>query len=237
MKKKILLLALVSAGSAGLAFAQDSSSDSNGKPGGPPPHHPPPPFGKILEAVDTDHDGIISPEEIAAAPDTLKTLDKNSDGQLSKDEFLPPPPQPPGAQGGGQQRGNQRGVSNNYNRPEKKKRITTKSDSDSSISNASEGGQSESGERKGPPPPPIIAVLDADHDQTISAGEIAGSAEALKSLDKNDDSQLGPGEYAHPPRPPEDGEKPIGQQGGENSSSSGSGGQGTNDQFSTKGSE
>lgn len=51
-----------------------------------------------------------------------------------------------------------------------------------------------------PPPPPIIAALDADHDGTISADEIAGASEALKSLDKNDDGKLS-GDEIHPPRP------------------------------------
>ncbi len=40
----------------------------------------------ILAALDTDSDGEISAAEIAAAPTALKKLDKNGDGQLSKDE-------------------------------------------------------------------------------------------------------------------------------------------------------
>jgi len=206
MKTKLFLLALGAAGSVTLAFAQQDPSQSD-KQGGPPPPPPHPPmFIKILEAVDTDHDGIISAEEIAAAPDTLKTLDENSDGQLSKDEFLPPPPppRPDGLQNGGGQ--------SNGNRPQRKTKITTKGSSDSSVT---KGGSETSDEGKhGPPLPLIIVALDADHDGVISAAEIAGSAEALKTLDKNDDSQLGPGEYAHPPRPPKD-DGAQGQQGGQ----------------------
>ena len=53
----------------------------------------------------------------------------------------------------------------------------------------------------------------------ISADEIDGAAKALLALDKNDDGQLGPGEYMgrppgdrpdgdgpKPPRPPKDGQ-------------------------------
>ncbi|MCU1321072.1 MAG: EF-Hand, Calmodulin [Acidobacteriaceae bacterium] len=48
----------------------------------------------ILRALDTDQDAVISAAEIAAAPTTLKTLDKNGDGQLTANEFNPPPATP-----------------------------------------------------------------------------------------------------------------------------------------------
>ena len=83
-------------------FAQDE--------GGPPPqggpgggrHRPPP--SPIVEAIDANHDGVIDASEIANAPAALKALDKNADGQLTRDEFLPPRPngQPGGDQQGGQ---------------------------------------------------------------------------------------------------------------------------------------
>jgi Ca2+-binding EF-hand superfamily protein len=50
----------------------------------------------IYAALDTNHDGTISAEEIAAAPKSLLALDKNGDGQLTRDEVLPSGP-PPGA--------------------------------------------------------------------------------------------------------------------------------------------
>jgi Ca2+-binding EF-hand superfamily protein len=37
---------------------------------------------------------------------------------------------------------------------------------------------------------PILAALDANHDGTISAAEIANAPAALKALDKNGDGQL-----------------------------------------------
>ncbi len=40
----------------------------------------------ILVALDIDGDGVISAEEIANAPASLKKLDKNNDGKLTQDE-------------------------------------------------------------------------------------------------------------------------------------------------------
>jgi hypothetical protein len=42
-----------------------------------------------MAALDTNGDGILSADEIAAASNSLKKLDKNGDGQLTPDEYLP----------------------------------------------------------------------------------------------------------------------------------------------------
>ena len=55
------------------------------------PGHRPPPLPLIL-ALDANHDGVIESNEIANASAALLTLDKNGDGQLTKDEYLPPLP-------------------------------------------------------------------------------------------------------------------------------------------------
>lgn len=44
----------------------------------------------LLRALDTDKDGKLSAAEIAAAPASLKTLDKNGDGVLDEEELRPP---------------------------------------------------------------------------------------------------------------------------------------------------
>ncbi len=41
----------------------------------------------VLNALDADHDGVISAVEIANASAALKSLDRNSDGQLAPDEL------------------------------------------------------------------------------------------------------------------------------------------------------
>ena len=43
----------------------------------------------VFTALDTDHDGVISASEIAHAAESLKTLDRNGDGQLTEDEVRP----------------------------------------------------------------------------------------------------------------------------------------------------
>ncbi|HUA66457.1 MAG TPA: hypothetical protein VME24_11455 [Alphaproteobacteria bacterium] len=92
-------LALLALGAAVfVAQAQDNGGPSDGPPGGGPPPggrgHRPPPL-PLAMALDTNHDGIIDSNEIANASAELLTLDKNGDGQLTKDEYLPP--RPPGA--------------------------------------------------------------------------------------------------------------------------------------------
>ena len=41
----------------------------------------------LLRVLDTDHDGALSPSELAGASAALATLDANGDGQLSSEEF------------------------------------------------------------------------------------------------------------------------------------------------------
>ena len=45
---------------------------------------------RLMTALDTNKDGVISAEEMAAAPTALRTLDANKDGQLTADEFRQP---------------------------------------------------------------------------------------------------------------------------------------------------
>ena len=66
------------------------------------PHGPPP----VVAVLDDDRDGIISAEEIANAPAALAKLDKNGDGELTRDELRPRrrpggPPQGRGEDGQG----------------------------------------------------------------------------------------------------------------------------------------
>lgn len=43
----------------------------------------------IIDALDADHDGVISADELRNATDALSTLDKNKDGKLTDDEIRP----------------------------------------------------------------------------------------------------------------------------------------------------
>ena len=79
-----------------------------GGPGGPqggPPGGPggAPPLPPIITVFGTDRPGVISAAAIARAPEFLRKLDRNGDGVLTRDEYLPgiggsgktPPPMPP----------------------------------------------------------------------------------------------------------------------------------------------
>jgi hypothetical protein len=89
MKTALILLAL--GASALLVNAQDDSG------GSPPPNgpgsrgHHPPPLPLVL-ALDANHDRVMDSNEIANASAALLTLDKNGDGQLTTNEYLPTPP-------------------------------------------------------------------------------------------------------------------------------------------------
>src|SRR6185436_18499158 len=66
----------------------------------------------LLNAIDVNHDAKIDGAELADAPARLKTLDKNADGKLTRDEAGLPPgfgrgPAPPGGPGGRAGRGNE----------------------------------------------------------------------------------------------------------------------------------
>lgn len=186
-----------------------------------PPHGPMP----LLRVLDADHDGIIGAGEIEKAPDALATLDKNKDGKLTPNEFLAPRPdgpppgeteRPPKREAGDKER--------EWPFPNKK----PPGDGEKPQRVAGDDGRERPGqkppvdrerkperdgdrERPRPHAPPLVAALDANHNGEISADEIADSAKALLTLDKNGDGQLSPREYLGPPpggRPEGDGDGP-----------------------------
>lgn len=55
----------------------------------------------LMTAFDVNKDGTLSAEEIAQAAPALKTLDKNNDGELTRDEFMGMPPRGGGRGPGG----------------------------------------------------------------------------------------------------------------------------------------
>jgi len=56
-----------------------------------------------MQSLDANHDGVGRCHRDRNASAALKTLDKNGDGKLTRDEFLPPRPNgPPGNEQGGQ---------------------------------------------------------------------------------------------------------------------------------------
>jgi hypothetical protein len=193
--KQIMLIALVAGLPACGILAQDQNGGPQNGPKGPPPggngdhqggpnggpgskgrgRRPPPP---IIAALDANHDGVLSAEEIANAPAALKALDKNSDGQLTEDELRPqgpPPGGPDGQQGERPPQGLPPGGDANHPHP---------------------------------PMPPVMMALDTNGDGVLSADEIANASASLLKLDKNGDGQLTMDEIRPPRgKPPGGGDK------------------------------
>lgn len=90
-----LIIGLTLAASAIDTYAQGGSQGRRGGAGGPPGgiNALPP---QIAAVFDLDKNNILSADEIAAAPELLKKLDKNNDGQIAADEFCPAGMNPPG---------------------------------------------------------------------------------------------------------------------------------------------
>ena len=83
-----LLAALLCGVSSVSLFAQG--------PGGGPehPHHHGPPPSPLFDALDTNHDGVLSAEEIANASASLKALLKDGATELKREDLRPTPPHP-----------------------------------------------------------------------------------------------------------------------------------------------
>ena len=97
MKRWMWTLGAIVAAGATLAIAQPPGGPGGGGPGGPGGRRPMP----VIEALDADHDGVISAEELKNATAALLTLDKNKDGKLTEDEYRPSGgPGGPGGPGG-----------------------------------------------------------------------------------------------------------------------------------------
>ncbi len=227
MHKRTLSLTLALALPASLSLAQRPGGPPPGgdQPPGPPPKQqpgnrsgdndrprPPLPPPPLLHALDADEDGIISAAEIKDSPNALAKLDKNSDGKLTPNEFLAPRPggPPPGEDG---DRPRTRNTNSDRNRPPDPfpgQKPPRDGDQKPPLP-PKDGERPKDGPRDGDrkpkfPPPPLLGALDADHDGVISAAEIADAPNALLTLDKNDDGQIGPRELN--PRPP--GDRPDG---------------------------
>lgn len=102
MKKIFLFMVSLCGFLAGAACAQDLKPAGDAGAGNPPRRPKPP----IFTAIDTNQDNLLSADEIAQAAAALKTLDKNGDGQLSREECLPPHPRGPMDEAGKNQLGN-----------------------------------------------------------------------------------------------------------------------------------
>ncbi len=78
----------------GFDISSVSSTSGAQRPAGPPPQGPPPPrnssemASKLIGALDTNGDSVLSAAESKLSSSLFKTLDTNSDGNLSSDELV-----------------------------------------------------------------------------------------------------------------------------------------------------
>jgi hypothetical protein len=166
-----ILSSLFLAGAAAAQQGQAPQGGPGGAPNGGPDGRPPRP--PIDTALDTNGDEVIDAVEIANAPASLKKLDRNRDGKLTPDEYLPQRPGRGAGPGAGAEPGGSKGP---------------------------DGALGASGVQKPRRVPPIAAAIDVNSDGILDAGEIANAPASLKKLDRNGDGKLTPDEY-RPPRP------------------------------------
>lgn len=84
-----LMLMAENTGTRPSGNARPPRGEEGGGPGGPG-HRPPPP---VIVVLDANHDGVIDAAEIANASKALLTLDKDGDGQLTREELRPARPE------------------------------------------------------------------------------------------------------------------------------------------------
>ena len=182
-------------------------------PGGAPPRRHGPPPSPLFDALDTNHDGIISADEIANAPAALKALLKNGATQLTRDDVRPPRPARDDQARGGRPHDDQARddrAQDDQARPHPQDADRAdhppRPEADDAGPAAADGGhdQARPGDdaahrRHGPPPSPLFDALDTNHDGIISADEIANAPAALKKLDKSGTGQIRRGDLMKGP--------------------------------------
>jgi hypothetical protein len=86
MKKTVIMVILGTTAVLMTATGQDNFEPDPGQPTGRSRKPPSPPIEAVLDA---NSDGTIDASEIANASAALNTLDKNGDGKLAPEEYLP----------------------------------------------------------------------------------------------------------------------------------------------------
>lgn len=195
MRKPLLFLTLCT---SAVAFAQ-------GGPGGPRTPQPRP----LLLALDLDKNGELSAAEIDAATASILTLDKNGDGILTQDEFLP---RSPGMSASADEQvallmsfdKNNDGVLTTDELPARMQGMFTRGDRDHDGKLTADEIRRMAGHRitrESAEAKPgsatgilvmdfVINAIDVNHDGVLQADEIKNAPAALRTLDLNHDGIL-----------------------------------------------
>ena len=190
-------------------------------PGGGPehPHHGPPP-SPLFDALDANHDGVISADEIANAPASLKALLKNGATDLKREDLRPTPPRPgPGDESEAGENDHPRSnvpLIRPHGPPPQA--APEHGDPDASPAMGADAvqpdpqadrpthrhppapedfarpdereGGPEQRPHHGPPSNPLFDALDANHDGVISAEEMNHASASIKNMLKPGSSEL-----------------------------------------------
>ena len=201
-KKSLLTATLLATLLGGALYTSLRAQDPGGN-SPRPPHGPPP--SPLFDALDTNHDGVISADEIANAPAALKALLKNGATQITRDDVRPPRPARDDQARGGRPHDDQaRPHPRDDDRAEHPPRPGD--DEDRMAPDDHDGPHhahpSDRAEQRhhGPPPSPLFDALDTNHDGVLSADEIAAAPESLKKLDKSGSGQIKREDLMPPPR-------------------------------------
>ena len=166
-----------------------------------------PPLRPVILAIDTDHDGKFSVQEIAAASVGLISLDADHDGQLTSLEYFPSQSDPAANK---PDETVQRlmsldkdgdGTLTKDEVPERLQGLFTRADTNRDgklipdeirASASTQAGPNGRPQRSGEATrmDPVLSAIDTDHDGVLSAAEIAAAPTTLKSLDKDGDGEL-----------------------------------------------
>jgi hypothetical protein len=171
MKKTLTIVCGLALATAAIAQQGPNQERQGRGPHGPGPGHgfPPP----VMVLLDVDKDGVLSMDEILAAPVTLAKLETNGDRFLTADEICAgigmnrencPVGGPGKGQGPGKGMGKGKGKGQG-------------------MGMGGPGGT-----------PFFLQLLDIDKNGALSAEEVANAAVVLMALDRNNDDQLTPDE-------------------------------------------
>ncbi len=166
----------------------------------------------VLQALDRNHDGTLSLDEIQAAPKSLLTLDTNGDGQINFVDELTPRRQDAGVNPDQMVEQlmkfdrNGDGVLTPDELPERIQALFTRADVNKDGKLTPDEIRQSFAKTSGPRGrdagdvarmlrlDPLVDALDADHDGILSAAEIQQSSTLLLTLDKNHDGSITPDE-------------------------------------------
>lgn len=160
------------------------------------------------QALDLNHDGVISADEIKAAPKSLLALDKNGDGHITAEEVSPRPENAPSPSDLADRLmafdKDHKGYLVASDLPDRMQGIFARGDAnhDGKLTpeelkalgdkQTAPSGPANRGGRGGGPFrfDPLLTALDTNHDGELSPEEIAAAATSLLALDKNGNGQI-----------------------------------------------